>query len=235
MGRAALHARAAPAAGAARARLAGAADRRALRRPRRTAWSRERPYELTAVFGVGFPVADRIARAQGVARRTRPRGRARAWCTCWPRPSATAPPACRSASWPRRRASCSAPARRASCWPAMAEHGDCSCSSRATATILWAYRAADRRARGGARRAGARPGRRARAAARAARRRPPRTSSPRPRRRTPCGRDDLAAVDRHRRPRHRQDGDDPDDLRRGRRAGARPCCSSRRPAAPRGG
>ena len=29
---------------------------------------REEPYELTSVFGVGFPIADRIAPAVGVAR-----------------------------------------------------------------------------------------------------------------------------------------------------------------------
>ena len=45
----------------------------------------------------------------------------------------------------------------------------------------------------------------------------------------------LAAVDRHRRPGHRQDGDDPDDLRGGRGAGRRRSRWSRRPAAPRGG
>ena len=57
MGRAALDARAAPAARAARAGVARAADRQALRAVARTAIVREEPYELTSVFGVGF--ADR--------------------------------------------------------------------------------------------------------------------------------------------------------------------------------
>jgi len=37
---------------------------------------RERPYDLTAVFGVGFQVADRIARAQGIAADSPARARA---------------------------------------------------------------------------------------------------------------------------------------------------------------
>ena len=65
LARAALHARAAPAAGAARAGLAGAADRQGVRRPRARGRA-PRPYELTSVFGVGFQIADTIARAGGV-------------------------------------------------------------------------------------------------------------------------------------------------------------------------
>ena len=60
---------------------------------------RERPYELTSVFGVGF-----ASRTRSPARPASPRDCAgararRPCCTCWPRPSATARPACRSPSW----------------------------------------------------------------------------------------------------------------------------------------
>jgi exodeoxyribonuclease V alpha subunit len=49
----------------------------------------QRPYELTSVFGVGFTIADRIARGNGLPRTTRSGSRPR-WCTCSSKPSATA-------------------------------------------------------------------------------------------------------------------------------------------------
>ena len=42
----------------------------------------QRPYELTSVFGVGFQIADTIARAAGVSPRRPPRARARLCPTC---------------------------------------------------------------------------------------------------------------------------------------------------------
>ena len=77
VGRAALHARAAPAARAARARVAGRRGSHSHYGDRAHRVVRERPYELTSVFGVGFPTADTIARAAGVAARRRRRARAR--------------------------------------------------------------------------------------------------------------------------------------------------------------
>ena len=55
---------------------------------------REQPYELTAMFGVGFQTADTIARAAGADLTIPPAPRPRS-CTSSPRPSATAPPASR--------------------------------------------------------------------------------------------------------------------------------------------
>ena len=69
--------RAAPAARAARARLARPAHRTSTTATRAHRVVRERPYELTSVFGVGFQTADTIARAAGVARRRARRARAR--------------------------------------------------------------------------------------------------------------------------------------------------------------
>ena len=61
---AAGHAAAAPAAGAPWAGLSGHAESRALRHGRARVVS-ESPYQLTSVFGVGFLIADRIARRLG--------------------------------------------------------------------------------------------------------------------------------------------------------------------------
>ncbi len=69
---------------------------------------RERPYELTSVFGVGFLIADRIARAPRHPGRPPRADPCRRAAHCSPRPSAAAAPACRSTrSW-RRSLSCSA-------------------------------------------------------------------------------------------------------------------------------
>ena len=72
---------------------------------------RSRPYELTSVFGVGFAIADTIARAAGIPRDSVGRTRA-AVVHCSARPSATGRPACRSPTWRRARPSCSAARRR---------------------------------------------------------------------------------------------------------------------------
>ena len=90
LGRAARHARPAPAARAARARAPRRRASTSTTATAPTASSREQPYELTSVFGVGFSTADAIARGVGVAA-DEPRARARrASCTRSPRPSATA-------------------------------------------------------------------------------------------------------------------------------------------------
>ena len=64
-GRAARHPPAASAARAARPRVPGPADPRRVRRLGAHRVVTERPYELTSVFGVGFLIADRIARGLG--------------------------------------------------------------------------------------------------------------------------------------------------------------------------
>ena len=72
---AALHPRAAPAARAARARLARPAAHQPATASGPTTRCAASPYELTSVFGVGFAIADTIARAAG---RIDPVARARA-------------------------------------------------------------------------------------------------------------------------------------------------------------
>ena len=193
---------------------------------------RERPYDLTAVFGVGFQVADRIARAQGVAADSPARARAgvvhvlaeaeRNGSTCLPVGELAAAAGELLGAAPD-----------AQLLAGMAERGELVLEPGA-GEVLWAYRPqtaeleaelAERvRELAGGRARLTRPrgsGRRRRPGARPGRRR--------------AGGDDLAAVDRHRRPRHRQDRDDPDDLRRGRRAGRDRAARRARPAAPRGG
>ena len=69
------------------------------------------PYELTSVFGVGFVIADRIARASGEPVGGGRRERAAIMHVLW-NPSATGAPACRSIRRCRQRASCSGMAAR---------------------------------------------------------------------------------------------------------------------------
>ena len=66
----------------------------------------ERPYELTSLFGVGFLTADRIARGLGCSPRATRSAPAPAFCTCSPRRSAAAAPACRSTRSSLRWQSC---------------------------------------------------------------------------------------------------------------------------------
>ena len=195
---------------------------------------RERPYELTSVFGVGFQTADRIARAGDAPLDSPARTRAgvlhvlaeaeKDGSTCLPgwRSSRAGGRSARRAGAGRR-----APARdarRRRVWP-----------SRSTATAaVWAYRpptaaleaelagagAASWCARGRACAAPEPRRRAARAGAGAVERRP--------------GRLRLPALDRHGRARHRQDGDRPADLRRGRTRRRPRSRSSPRRAAPRG-
>ena len=67
----------------------------------------EHPYELTSVFGVGFLVADKIAR--GVGGPATPRlGPRPVHCTCSPKRSAAAAHACRETHLARRCRNCSA-------------------------------------------------------------------------------------------------------------------------------
>ena len=189
---------------------------------------RRRPYELTSVFGVGFQTADTIARAAWTpAGRARPRG---ASSTCWSRPSATGRRACPVGELPARaaallgvrvagRAARRDGGRRARSW---------------SSEERWVYRPRDGGAGGRAGGARARAGRPPTPTLE--RRRAGGDLVPAPEQRAAVrGGVRLAAVDRHRRPGHRQDGDDQADLRRRQGAEGAASRSSRRPAAPRGG
>ena len=193
------------------------------------------------MFGVGFAIADTIARAAGVPRDSvgpRARGRhpraerGRARRLDLPAGAGAGRPAPRSCSAARRRTprccrTCSPPTR--SCLEI-----DATASSGPTARRPPRSRPnwpRDRRL--------ATPARwRSSAARRSPRRRAqrlPPTGRPHPRPRAVGrrrGRVRVAALDRHRRPRHRQDRDDPADLRRGQ--GAARVDRARRPHRPRG-
>ena len=179
---------------------------------------RERPYELTSVFGVGFHTADTIARAGGVPRRlpgTRTRRRD-------PRAGRGGEgrldvPAGRGARG-EARARCSAPAPPAELLREMDADGELVLDVDAAGAV-WAYRppTAALEAELAQQSASWRAGRPADSGPG-----PPRCARRRPRPRARAGgrgprRVRVAPLDRHRRPRHRQDRDDPADLRRRRR------------------
>ena len=217
----------------ARPGLSGGAhpERRTARAP--TGSSPSDPYELTSVFGVGFAIADRIARAARTpmdgpraprAAIVHAAGRGRA--------QRLHLPAARRAAGRRRR-----------CWGRRPNQRSSTSSSPPDDLVARArldLPRGHRRARG---RAG-RPGRRAhhRQAERAAR---APDAPPRPGDAAPGDADRRAAVGAgggvrpppvadHRRPGHRQDRVDPDD-RRSPPSRARGCCWSPRPAARRCG
>ena len=189
------------------------ARRQALRR-RGHRIVRERPYELTSVFGVGFHVADRSpARRACSGLRARARaGVVHALAEAERNGSTCLPVGVLAAAADELLGA----ALDAQLLAGMAERGDLVMEP-GTGEVLWAYRPRRPRSRrswpsGWRARPRARPtegprggGRRCRPGARTGRRR--------------GGGDDLAAVDRDGRPGYRQDRDDPDDLQRGGRAG----------------
>ena len=198
---------------------------------------RERPYELTSVFGVGFQIADTIARAGG-RRRRRPartraarrprarRGRARRLDVPAGRRARGAARRRCSAGRRRRRAARATMAERRRSWCSRSTTTRRGPTGRRPAALEAELARADPRLAGG------RDGRASRRPAGAA------TTDLVPGAGAGGGgaRGVRApALDRHRRPGHRQDGDDPADLRGRRGAGRDGRCWSRRPAAPRGG
>ena len=195
---------------------------------------RERPYELTSVFGVGFRIADAIARAGGIApdapartpRGGRPRarrGRARRLdLPAGRRAGDAARPRCSTAR--RRTPRCSARWwTTGSSWSTVDD--EAAWAYRPTTWALEAELAERIRELAAAKPSSSRPARCATT-----------SSSPRPSRRAAVARGVRApALRRHRRPGHRQDRHDPPARRRRRGAAAPRSRSSRRPAAPRAG
>ena len=197
---------------------------------------RERPYELTSVFGVGFQIADRIARAADVPADSPGRARAALLHVLAEaeRDGSTCLPLERARSQAGELLGTDPPDR--DLLEEMVERGELTLEVDDDGAD-WAYRAetaaleaelAERvteLADSGRRRGWRRP---------SSRRTAPLTPAPEQWSGV-LGAFAAPALGRHRRPGHRQDGEHPPDLRGGGRAATPTCCWSRPPDAPRGG